>query len=131
MRVLVRLHRPLGLLAGGLLLALAVSSAPTAGIAGQRHAGTVLAVDAPARTLVLDEFIANGERRAFRGRVPREAVVLLSQRSRSVRDLKDTFKDTSISLAYVRVGDFVVVEMEGEADVAKVVTITLRGGAGS
>ncbi len=99
--------------------------------AGERRAGSVLAVDPQARTLTVDEFGANAERRALRVQVPREAVVLLSQRNHSGRDARDSFRDSPITLADVRVGDFVVIEMSENPDVARVVIITLRSGAGS
>lgn len=88
-------------------------------------------MDPQARTLTLDEFGANAERRALRVQVPRDAVVLLSQRNQAGRDAKDSFRDSSITLAEVRVGDFVVLEMSDDPEVARVVMITLRGGAGS
>jgi hypothetical protein len=99
--------------------------------AGERRAGSVLAVDSQARTLTLDEFGANAERRALRAQVPREAVVVLSQRNQSGRDVKDGFRNSTISLADVRVGDFVVIEMSDDPGVARLVMITLRRGAGS
>ncbi len=99
--------------------------------AGERRAGTVLAVDPQARSLTLDEFGANAERRALRVQVPREAPVLLSQRNQGGRDVKDSFRDSPITLADVRVGDFVVVELSEDSEVARLVMITLRRGAGS
>ena len=121
---------PARLLAAALALGL---MALWAGVtpAGERRAGSVLAVDPQARTLTVDEFGANAERRALRVQVPREAVVLLSQRNQAGRDAKDSFRDSSITLADVRVGDFVVIEMSENPDVARVVMITLRSGAGS
>lgn len=112
---------------GGSLLAAAPGGAP----AGERHAGTVLAVDPQARTLILDEFRANAERRALRVTVPREALVLLSERNQAGRDLKDAFRDSTISLSDIRVGDFVVVEVSSDPEVARLVMVTLRRGAGS
>jgi len=109
------------------LAAVGVDAAP----AGERRAGTVLAVDPQARTVTLDEFGANAERRALRVQVPREALVLLSQRNQAGRDVKDAFRSSSITLADVRVGDFVVVEMSDDPEVARLVMITLRRGAGS
>jgi hypothetical protein len=103
---------------------------PTAVPAGERHAGTVLAVDPQARTLTVDEFGAGGERRALRVQVPREAVVLTSQRNQAGRDFKDAFRDNTISLADVQIGDFVVIELAGSPDVARMVMVTLRRGAG-
>jgi hypothetical protein len=99
--------------------------------AGERRAGSVLAVDAQARTLIVDEFGANAERRALQVQVPREALVLLSQRNQAGRDAKDSFRDSTITLADVRVGDFVVLEMSDDPAVARLVMITLRRGAGS
>lgn len=99
--------------------------------AGERRAGSVLAVDAQARTLIVDEFGANAERRALRVQVPREAVVLLSQRNLAGRDAKDSFNERSITLADVRVGDFVVIELSSDPEVARLVMVTLRRGAGS
>lgn len=110
------------------LLGAAAGGAPAA---GERHAGTVLAVDPQARTLTLDEFHVNAERRALRVHVPREALVLLSERNQAGRDLKDAFRDSTISLSDVRVGDFVVIELSADPEVARLVMVTLRRGAGS
>jgi hypothetical protein len=113
-------------------VAAAALTALTAGAAGgERHAGTVLAVDPQARSLVVDEFGPNAERRALRVQVPAEALVLLSQRNPSGRELREAFRDRTVTLADVRVGDFVVVEVSADPEVARLVMITLRGGAGS
>ncbi len=112
-------------LAGGLALI------PHSTGAGERHAGTVLAVDPQSRTITVDEYVANAERRALRVQVPQDALVVLSQRGPSGLDLKSSFQDRAISLADVRVGDFVVVELSGDPDVARLVMVTLRRGAGS
>ena len=45
--------------------------------------------------------------------------------------MKDSFRDSTIILADVRVGDFVVLEMSDDPEVARLVMITLRRGAGS
>jgi hypothetical protein len=121
---------PLLLLAAVVVAGLAAMGAGAAP-AGERRAGTVLALDPQARTLILDEFGANAERRALRVQVPREALVLLSQRNQAGRDVKDSFRDSAITLADVRVGDFVVIEMSDDPEVARLVMITLRRGAGS
>ena len=121
---------PLLLLAAVVVAGLAAMGAGAAP-AGERRAGTVLALDPQARTLTLDEFGANAERRALRVQVPREALVLLSQRNQAGRDVKDSFRDSAITLADVRVGDFVVIEMSDDPEVARLVMITLRRGAGS
>lgn len=114
------------LLGAGLLAAVSGGAA-----AGERRAGTVLAVDPHARTLVLDELGANADRRALRVRVPREALVLLSQRNPAGRDVKDAFRESTITLADVHLGDFVVVELSSDPEVARLVMVTLRRGAGS
>jgi hypothetical protein len=119
------------LVAGAVLAAILVAAGAGAAAAGERRAGTVLAVDPQARTLTLDEFGANAERRALRVQVPREALVLLSQRNQAGRDLKDAFRESTIALAEVRVGDFVVVELSDDPEIARLVMITLRRGAGS
>ncbi|HEY7653174.1 MAG TPA: hypothetical protein VIG07_10170 [Methylomirabilota bacterium] len=116
---------------GLLLVPLLVAAVASGVTAGERHAGTVLAVDAQARTLTVDEFGANAERRALRVQVPREAAVVLSQRNPSSRELKDNFRDRRIPLGDVRVGDFVVVELSDDAEIARLVMVTLRRGAGS
>ena len=121
---------PILLLAAVVVAGLAAMGAGAAP-AGERRAGTVLALDPQARTLTLDEFGANAERRALRVQVPREALVLLSQRNQAGRDVKDSFRDSAITLADVRVGDFVVVKMSDDPEVARLVMITLRRGAGS
>lgn len=121
----------LRVLAGAALLAGLVGAWAGVVPAGERRAGTVLAVDAQARSLTLDEFGANGERRALRVQVPREAVVLVSQRNQAGRDVKDAFLNRTITLADVRVGDFAVIELSDDPEVARLVMITLRKGAGS
>jgi hypothetical protein len=113
------------------LLPLLVAATASGVTAGERHAGTVLAVDSQARTLTVDELGANAERRALRVQVPREAAVVLSQRNQSSLELKDNFRDSSISLGDVRVGDFVVVELSDDPEIARLVMVTLRRGAGS
>jgi len=105
-------------------------SEPTRPQAGARRAGTVLAVDPQERTLTVDEFGANAERRALRVQVPRDALVLVSKRNQSARDLKDAFRESSISLADIREGDFVVVELSADPEVARLVMVTVRRGAG-
>ena len=121
---------------GALVVAVALTAALFAAVfvraeAGERRAGTVLAVDPQARTLTVDEFGANAERRALRVQVPRDALVLLSERNQSGRELKDAFRDRTITLADIRVGDFVVVELSADPEVARLVMVTLRRGAGS
>jgi hypothetical protein len=113
-------------LAGAALVAGLVAAGVGGAKAGERRAGTVLAMDPQARILTLDEFGANAERRALRVQVPREAAVLLSRRNQGGRDVKDSFRDSTITL-----GDFVVVELSDDPEVARLVMITLRRGDGS
>ncbi len=115
----------------GVLLMMCLAVAPRAISAGERHAGTVLAVDPQSRTTTVDEYVANAERRALRVQVPQDALVVMSQRNPSGLDVKSSFRDRTISLADVRVGDFVVVELSADPDVARLVMVTLRRGAGS
>ncbi len=119
----------LGLIALLALLVAAVTPAPAR--AGERHAGTVLAVDPQARTITVDEFGVGGERRALRIQVPRDALVVSSERNYTGRDFKDAFRDRTISLGDVHIGDFVVVELSDNPEVARLVMVTLRRGAGS
>jgi hypothetical protein len=120
-----------GRAAAALLGSLTAAAVPVGAHAGERHAGTVLAVDVQARTLTVDEYRANGERRAVRVQVPRNAPVLQSERNAAGRDVKDAFRDSSITLADVRTGDFVVIELSTDPEVARRVIVTLRRGAGS
>jgi len=120
----------MGALVALVALVLLGAAWPAAAPAGKRHAGTVLAVDPQSRTLTVDEFGAGGERRAFRVQVPREAIVLTSQRNQTGRDFKDAFRDNTIALADVQIGDFVVIELADSPDVARMVMVTLRRGAG-
>ena len=115
----------------GVLLMMCLAVAPRATSGGERHAGTVLAVDPQSRTITVDEYVANAERRALRVQVPQDALVVLSQRNPSGLDVKSSFRDRTISLADVRIGDFVVVELSADPDVARLVMVTLRRGAGS
>ncbi|HKX05970.1 MAG TPA: hypothetical protein VJX71_25990, partial [Methylomirabilota bacterium] len=91
----------------------------------------VLAVDPQARTITVDEFGVGGERRALRIQVPRDALVVSSERNYTGRDFKDAFRDSTISLGDVHIGDFVVVELSDNPEVARLVMVTLRRGAGS
>jgi hypothetical protein len=120
-----------GLVAAALLDSLTAAAVPVGAHAGERHAGTVLAVDVQARTLTVDEYRANGERRALRVQVPGNAPVLQSERNAAGRDVTDAFRDRSVTLADIRPGDFVVIELSEYPDVAKLVMVTLRRGAGS
>ena len=118
-------------LAALLMSLIALTGTPAPAPAGERHAGTVLAVDPQARTLTVDEYGVGGERRALRIQVPRDALVVSSERNYTGRDFKDAFRDRSITLGDVHIGDFVVVELSDDPEVARLVMVTLRRGAGS
>jgi hypothetical protein len=130
-RALVRRSAWRVAVAAALLTGVLVVTVTPAAPAGERHAGTVLAVDPQARTLTVDEFGAGGERRALSVQVPRDAIVLWSQRDQAGRGVSDAFRDSTITLGEVRVGDFVVVEVSDDPQVARLVMVTLRRGAGS
>ncbi len=97
--------------------------------AAERHAGTVVAVDPTAETLVIDELVANGTPRSLRVRLGPQARITLSERNDKVEDLEHVFSDTTLTLAEIRPGDFVVVELAEsgkQKTVATAVTVTLR-----
>ena len=109
----------------GLLVALALGVMAGAVAAGQRHAGSVVAVDA-AGGLILDELGVAGVRRTLKMSVAPNAEVLISEREEPVSNLYRPFKDTVISLAEVRPGDFVVVDVGEEPSMVDRVIVTHR-----
>ncbi len=114
-----------GVLLRGLLVGLALAGLPGDGFAMERHAGTVLSVDAGQRMLTLDEFGANAVRGNREVRLSSNATVLLSERNEPVTDWNRVFTDKPIDLADLRAGDFIVVEMS-QPGVADTVIVTLR-----
>ena len=101
---------------------------PAGSVGGEQHAGTVLALDARAGTLEIDEFGANAVRRPFQVRLAPQAQVVLSERTQGADAFDRPFADTAIGLADVRIGDFVVVEVtSGATPLASTVVVTLRG----
>ena len=94
--------------------------------AGERHAGSVVAVDTGGGGLVLDEFGVAGVRRTLTMRVAPNAEVLISEREEPVSNFYRPFKDTAISLAEVRPGDFVVVDVGPQPGTADRVIVTHR-----
>ena len=110
----------------GLLVALALGMAAGAVAAGERHAGSVVAVDTAGGGLVLDEFGVAGVRRTLTMRVAPNAEVLISEREEPVSNFYRLFKDTAISLAEVRPGDFVVVDVGQQPGTADRVIVTHR-----
>ena len=113
-----------------LLVALALGMAAGVVAAGERHAASVVAVDTAGGRLVLDEFGVAGVRRTLTMRVAPNAEVLISEREVPVSNFYRPFKDTVISLAEVRPGDFVVVDVDAQAGTAERVIVTHRN-AGS
>ena len=109
----------------GLLVALVVGMAAGTVAAGERHAGSVVAVDTRGG-LVLDEFGVAGVRRTLTMRVAPNAEVLISEREEPVSNFYRPFKDTAISLAEVRPGDFVVVDVGPQPGTADRVIVTHR-----
>ena len=105
----------------------------TAQQAGERHSGTVVAVDPATRSVVLDELIENGRPRRLTVRVPDGAPVIVSERvaENQVSGLDAVFVDRAVDLRDVRPGDFVVAEgpVHGNAMTAGLVVVTLRGQA--
>ena len=114
----------------GLLVALALGVAAGTVAAGERHAASVIAVDAAGGGLMLDEFGVAGVRRTVKMRVAPDAEVLISEREEPVTNFYRPFKDTPISLAEVRPGDFVVVDVGEQPGMAERVVVTHRN-AGS
>jgi hypothetical protein len=115
---------------GSLLVALALGVTAGAVAAGARHAGSVVAIDAAGGGLVLDEFGVAGVRRTVKMSVAPNAEVLISEREEPVTNFYRPFKDTPISLAEVRPGDFVVVDVGEKPGMADRVIVTHRN-AGS
>ena len=66
------------------VVALALGLAAGAVSAGERHAGSVLAVDAVGRGLMLDEFGVAGSRRTVEIKLAPDALVSLSEREEPV-----------------------------------------------
>ncbi len=114
-----------------LTLVLAGSWAAALAASSTRHSGTVLKVEPQAGTLVLEEMGAAGKIQQLKVSVPAQARVVLSERipDNQVTDLQNPFKETTIGLSDIRPGDFVVVELKGEANQAGSVTVTFRGGS--
>jgi hypothetical protein len=121
------------LVVSALVLIAVMCLLPRVLLGGERHAGTVLAMDAPVGTLVLDEYWINGRRRELPVRITPRTRVMLSERNESPRDLTDPFITIPIRVDDLSIGDFVVVELAGggPSNVADLVIVTLRAGAGS
>jgi len=94
----------------------------------ERHSGSVVAVDAATRTLVIDEIGANAKEQRLRLRLAPGAQLVMSERDEHPEDLQRAFKEVPIGLSDVNPGDFVVVELvkAGKENLADLVMVTLR-----
>jgi hypothetical protein len=112
------------------MLAFVAVAQPAVVAAGERHSGTVTAVDPQARTLIVEELAEEGKVKHLRILVARDAQVVLSERipDREVTDFSRTFRDTPLILSQIRSGDFVNLDVErsGATLVATSITVTLR-----
>ena len=106
-----------------------LSSPPPARVVTTRFSGIVLSVNPSARTFVLQDLGVAAAASGLRVELASDARIVRSERDDRPEDLRHPFKDTVISLAGIRKGDFVVVEMrglEGKA-LARSVVVTFRG----
>ena len=107
-----------------------VNPFPAASQGVERHSGTVVSVNAAARTLILQELVEEGRPRRLEVRVPASAAVVYSERipDEQVTKLDAPFADRRIDLGEVRPGDFVVVEGAAKSGsaTAGMVVVTLR-----
>jgi hypothetical protein len=112
------------------MLEFATVAQPALVASGERHSGTVTAVDPQARTLIVEELAEEGRVKHLRVLVALDAQLLLSERipDREVADFALTFRDTPLVLGQIRPGDFVNLDVErsGETLVARSITVTLR-----
>jgi hypothetical protein len=103
---------------------------PAVVASGERHSGTVTAVDPKARILIVEELAEEGKVKHLRVLVAPDAQLLLSERipDREVTDFARLFRDTPLVLSQIRPGDFVNLDVErnGETLVARSITVTLR-----
>jgi hypothetical protein len=96
-------------------------------VVSTRSSGVVQSVDPRARTLVLEDRGVAGAGR-LRVELAPDARVVLSERDAEAEDPSHPFKDTAISLADVRRGDYVVVEIRGPEgkELGRSVVVTFR-----
>ena len=102
--------------------------AGTVATGAERHSGSVVAVDAATRTLVIDEIGANAKEQKLRLRLAPQAQLILSERNDHPEDFQHVFKEVPIGLSDLKPGDFVVVEVvkAGKENLADLVMVTLR-----
>ncbi len=113
-------------------VAIACAMTLVSGAEAARRAGTIVAVDPAARTLVMEEMGVAGRLQRLTVEVAPDARVVRSERSaaREAVDPASPFTVTSIGVAGLHPGDFVVIEsLPGtQAEVATSVDVTFRAG---
>jgi len=116
----------LGLVAASLIVLVCPAITPAA--PAERHSGVVTAVNAKTGTLTVEELGANAVRRQLLVHVAPQARVVLSERKDKVPEVQDIFAESPITLADVKAGDFVVVEVTGagKTSTANSVIVTHR-----
>jgi hypothetical protein len=121
------------LLSALLFVGLIVANPRPVAAGDERHSGTVVSVNAGARSLVLQELVEEGRPRRLDVRVPEGVAVVHSERipDEKVTRLDAPFDDRRIDLGDVRPGDFIVVQgtARGGSVTASAVVVTLRAGA--
>jgi hypothetical protein len=113
-------------------LTLAVLDGAALASSAARHSGTVVSVDPGARTIEIQESVEEGQMRRRRVVLAGDAKVIVSERipANQITDLHAPFRERSVTLAELRPGDFVVVELaERGGHVARSVTVTLPAAA--
>jgi len=111
---------------GVAVVALVLIAAGGVATAGERRAGSVVAVDPGGRGLLLDEMGVAAVRRTIEIKLAPDAAVLISERVEPVTNFYRTFTDTAITLADIRPGDFVIVDVGEQPGVAERVVVTHR-----
>jgi hypothetical protein len=98
--------------------------------AGERHSGTVAAIDSAARTVTIQELVEEGKPRTLQVHVMDGARISMSERTLDQLSAGriGPFVDRTIQLSDVRPGDFVVIEAtpRGRTHHADAITVTLR-----
>lgn len=116
-----------------IIVAGVLAAIPGSVIAAERHSGTVVSVDAAARTVAIEELGVAGHPVQLAVRVPRDARVVTSERlpDADIQDPTRPFRDTPIALEAIRVGDFVTIESAPGGPVTRAgqVIVTRRGGS--
>ena len=114
-----------------LIGAVLVGATPALAAESARHSGTVVSVDPKLQTLVVDELGANATSRKLNVHVAPQTQMLSSTRNPQATDAQHEFTDTPITLADIKPGDFVVVDLKdhGNTAMADSVMVTLSQGS--